>query len=290
MYYEQESAIDGSDMNRLERRLCVRSTEEKAALAFVLDEFFEKEESLYFNNRCESEIKKYQDKLETAIKAGKASAEARRKKATKKQRKPIETATEDEQEGNGSATPVVSDVEQDSNDRSTTVQPTNNHEPRTKNQLNNSLSNAQGEYSVIDSIQDWQQPELSEVNEIILIGAPPVPALSSQQYKNFVREFKNYYAEKEIEGSYIKTEGRRKDMLCNWIKRDYQKNVRTNSWGNSNANNQPASNNGQQSVKQSSADAYAAKLAEQRKQRNQTANAAATGCNRANIYDMEAPV
>lgn len=41
MYYEKESAIDGTDMPTLERRLIVRSTEEQAALVSVLNEFFE---------------------------------------------------------------------------------------------------------------------------------------------------------------------------------------------------------------------------------------------------------
>src|SRR5690606_35557529 len=87
MYYEQESAIDGTDLDKLQRRLNVRSTDEQTALDFVLTEYFENQDGFYFNNRCEQEIKKYQDKLENAIKAGKASAEARRKKSTKKQRK-----------------------------------------------------------------------------------------------------------------------------------------------------------------------------------------------------------
>ena len=59
----------------------------------------------------------------------------------------------------------------------------------------------------------------------------------------------------------------------------------TNYQGNQNANHQSA-NHGNQ-PKQSSADIYAAKLAEQRRQRDQAANTAATGSNRANVYDME---
>lgn len=59
----------------------------------------------------------------------------------------------------------------------------------------------------------------------------------------------------------------------------------TNYQGNNHAAHQPA--NSQHQPKQSSADIYAAKLAEQRRQRDEAANAAATGCDRANIYDME---
>lgn len=123
MYYEKESAIDGTDMPTLERRLIVRSTEEQAALVSVLNEFFENQGGFYFNNRCESEIKKYQDKLETAIKAGKASAEARRKKARKKQRlEPDDTSSIAELNVRST------DVKQTLNDGAT------NQEPRTINQ------------------------------------------------------------------------------------------------------------------------------------------------------------
>ncbi|WP_201595364.1 hypothetical protein [Psychrobacter vallis] len=66
-------------------------------------------------------------------------------------------------------------------------------------------------------------------------------------------------------------------------------NQPTNTFqGNTNANNQPA--NSQHQPKQSQADIYAAKLNEQRRQRDQRADATATGCDRANVYDMEATV
>ncbi len=127
MYYEQESAIDGTDMSTLERRLVIRSTEEQQALAFVLKEFFENQDEFYFNNRCESEIKKYQDKLEGAIKAGKASAEARRKKARKKQRlEPDDTSSIAELNVRST------DVKQTLNDGATNQEPlTINQEPLT---------------------------------------------------------------------------------------------------------------------------------------------------------------
>ena len=125
MYYEQESAIDGTDLDKLQRRLNVRSTDEQTALDFVLTEYFENQDGFYFNNRCEQEIKKYQDKLENAIKAGKASAEARRKKSTKKQRKGVDS--------NGVQSNST-DVQRTFNDGSTNVQPTKNQEPRTSNQ------------------------------------------------------------------------------------------------------------------------------------------------------------
>ena len=217
MYYEQESAIDASDLTKLQRRLLIRSTDEKQALEFVLDEFFEKQDDFYFNNRCESEIKKYQDKLETAIKAGKASAESRRKKASKKLRKDVgNKGVEDE--SNERST----DVEQTFNEDTQNVEPTNNHEPLTNNHKPNiNNNNSASDFSVIDSIADWIHPELTEINAMLMKGAPPVPTISQADYDHQLVKFKNYYAEKEIEGSYVRLEGRRKDILTEWIKRDY---------------------------------------------------------------------
>lgn len=217
MYYEQESAIDASDLTKLQRRLLIRSTDEKQALEFVLDEFFEKQDDFYFNNRCESEIKQYQDKLETAIKAGKASGEARRKKANKKQRKDLDNKGVD-----GDINDRSTDVQQTLNENTQNVEPTNNHEPRTINQEpKNSNNNSASDFSVIDSIADWVHPELTEINAMLMLGAPPVPAISQADYDYQLKKFKNYYAEEEQKGSYIRTEGRRKDVLTDWIKRDY---------------------------------------------------------------------
>lgn len=92
---------------------------------------------------------------------------------------------------------------------------TNNHKPNINN--NNSAS----DFSVIDSIADWIHPELTEINAMLMKGAPPVPAISQADYDHQLVKFKNYYAEKEIEGSYVRLEGRRKDILTEWIKRDY---------------------------------------------------------------------
>jgi uncharacterized protein YdaU (DUF1376 family) len=60
---------------------------------YVLSKFFESTESGWINKRCDEEIAKYHEKQEQAVRAGKASAQAR------------------------------------FNKRSTTVQPTNNQEP-----------------------------------------------------------------------------------------------------------------------------------------------------------------
>ena len=76
-----------------------------------------------------------------------------------------------------------------------------------------------------------------------------------------------------------------KGFNADWYLNAQPKPQQTNYQGNNHANHQPANHSNQ--PKQSSADIYAAKLAEQRRQRDQAANAVATGCNRANVYDME---
>ena len=74
----------------------------------------------------------------------------------------------------------------------------------------------------------------------------------------------------------------KEEWYFNHIKNDQPQ--QTNYQGNNHAINQSA--NTQHQPKQSSADIYAAKLAEQRRQR-EAANTTATGCDRANVYDME---
>ena len=73
---------------------------------YILGKFFPKVGDDWVNDRCKREVDLYQSKKITASKAGKASAEARKTKAS----------------------------EQTFNDRSTTVQPNNKQELRTKNQ------------------------------------------------------------------------------------------------------------------------------------------------------------
>ncbi|MFK3999833.1 replication protein [Psychrobacter namhaensis] len=73
-----------------------------------------------------------------------------------------------------------------------------------------------------------------------------------------------------------------KGFNADWYLNAQPKPQQTNYQGNNNANHQSANSQ----PKQSGADIYAAKLAEQRRQR-EAANATATGSDRANVYDME---
>lgn len=70
----------------------------------------------------------------------------------------------------------------------------------------------------------------------------------------------------------------------------FERNRKQQSNNQVNGNERHNTANHSNQPKQSSADAYAAKYAEQRRQRDEAANTAATGCDRGYVYDMEAPI
>ena len=102
-YYLDEKPLT-LDEEKLFRLISARSEDEKQATRNVLHDFFTKTKDGYVKNRCHREIEFYQERLDIASKAGKASA--------------LKRATTVQHEGN---------------DRSTTVQLTNNQEPITNN-------------------------------------------------------------------------------------------------------------------------------------------------------------
>ena len=96
MYYDTEQKIS-TDTEWVARRIRMDVT----VVESVLVDMFQEDEDGWFHSRCEREIEAFKGKLETASKAGKASAA---KRAAEK-----------------------------INARPTTVQPTNNHKPLTNN-------------------------------------------------------------------------------------------------------------------------------------------------------------
>ena len=102
LYYLSEQPISGSldDISR-----DIGMMDHINEIEYILKKFFILEESCWIQCRVEKEIKQYQSRIDNASKAGKASAKARRSKAS----------------------------EQTFNDRSTTVQPNINQEPITNN-------------------------------------------------------------------------------------------------------------------------------------------------------------
>ena len=74
----------------------------------------------------------------------------------------------------------------------------------------------------ITSIQDWVQPNLTEINEMLKLGQSVTTNITQSQYDYQLSKFKNFHIEQELSGSIIKTEARRKDLLAEWIERDCQ--------------------------------------------------------------------
>lgn len=79
MCYDTESPLDGTDLERLQRRLLCYSDTEKAALDFILNEFFEEEGGLYMNSRCDREIAIYKARDKVAAKKQEAANERKRR-------------------------------------------------------------------------------------------------------------------------------------------------------------------------------------------------------------------
>jgi uncharacterized protein YdaU (DUF1376 family) len=102
IYYDTEEPIPNS-LTELSMRVNARGKED--LIKGLLDLFFISSTEGWHHKRCDKEIEHYRQQLEFASKAGKASAAKRALNKT------------------------LSDVKQESNDRSTTVQPTNNQEP-----------------------------------------------------------------------------------------------------------------------------------------------------------------
>jgi len=98
LYYLHERPFNGcsTDVAR-----DIGMIEYQKEVDYILGKFFPKDGDLWVNNRADREIKTYQGKKKSASKAGKASAEARKSKAS----------------------------ERPFNDRSTTVQPNIKHKP-----------------------------------------------------------------------------------------------------------------------------------------------------------------
>ena len=115
LYYSSEKPLP-SDFETLFRRLMAVSDEKKSALKYVVSEFFYLDDGDFRNKRCDEEIAKYHSKNASQSIAGKASAEARRKKAEAKKEQTLnECATVVEQTLNECATnkePITKNKEQ----------------------------------------------------------------------------------------------------------------------------------------------------------------------------------
>jgi uncharacterized protein YdaU (DUF1376 family) len=82
IYYDTEKPLQ-ADLGRLARRVIAVSDEELQALEFVLSEFFILDGDVYRQERCDREIEEFHTKVNKKIEAGRASARARSKAASK---------------------------------------------------------------------------------------------------------------------------------------------------------------------------------------------------------------
>ena len=81
LYYDTEQPLPADDFERLARLVLANSGDEKAALRYVLGAFFTLTGDVYSHDYCDEQIEKYKETTTQKARAGKASAEARRKKA-----------------------------------------------------------------------------------------------------------------------------------------------------------------------------------------------------------------
>ena len=118
LYYDTENALT-SNVQKLQRLVIAQNEQEKEALNYVLDEFFELTGDVYTHSFCDEVIAAYKNNASQKAAAGKASAEARRKKAE---------ALKAEREG--ALEQNSTDVEQTLNECATNQKPeTRNHKP-----------------------------------------------------------------------------------------------------------------------------------------------------------------
>ena len=80
LYYDNEQPLPAVDFDRLARRVLANTENEKSALQFVLDEFFILTGEVYTHTYCDEQIEKYHASTSAKAAAGKASAQARKKK------------------------------------------------------------------------------------------------------------------------------------------------------------------------------------------------------------------
>jgi uncharacterized protein YdaU (DUF1376 family) len=140
-YYLSERPLN-SGLAAVARQIGLK--EHEAEVHEVLQEFFKLTEDGWINTRADKEISHFKGKIEQASRAGKASAERR------------------------------------SNSRSTDVQPTNNNEPITNNQLNTNICPPAGEHA--SKIPDCKH------TEVISLYHQHLPTLRKVEVWNAARQ------------------------------------------------------------------------------------------------------
>ena len=141
LYYDTEKPLPN---NLFELGMKTATRDNQIVLEGLLEMFFvlDEENKCWHHNRCDKEIEHYKQQLTTASKAGKASA---LKRAMNKN---------------------PTSVQQALNERSTEVQPTNNQQPITNNQVkeNKRGSRLSQDFCLPNEWNSWARNERPELN------------------------------------------------------------------------------------------------------------------------------
>lgn len=214
-YYSNEKPLP-SDKAKIYRFLRATTKKLQTAVNNILDDFFTEESDGFHQSRCDSEIEEYKSKQAKAVEAGKASAEARRKS------NPIKISVE--QDSNDISADVQQANKQESNARSTPVQPTNNHKPITINQDKNNNTTTAGEKNFqvepqpTFDIKNWQAPQYDEFLSVLAENNIYLK-LSHDNYLTEVEKFKSYNANQVAQGkSPLLDENYRMAKFIDWFR------------------------------------------------------------------------
>ena len=149
LYYDTENALT-SDVQKLQRLVIAQNEQEKEALNYVLDEFFELTGDVYTHTFCDEVIEDYKSNTSKKAAAGRASAEARRLKAEALKA-----------ERGGVIKQDLTHVEQPLNKCATNQKPeTINHKPNTTTTKDHSVWNWNPKQQILDQlIEQFQVPK-----------------------------------------------------------------------------------------------------------------------------------
>lgn len=227
MYYDTEQPLP-LDLNILCRKVMARTADEREAVQVILDEFFTKTESGYYNSRCDDVVQKFHNNQSAKSIAGKASA-AKREQERKKRLDALNGIKSDD---DVALPPVCADdqqnstaVEQPLESVPTEVQPTatnqkpitSNQKPVTKNQepAFHSLSHSGGvaensEYKAL-LVSEWNA-NILVINELMVkFGYEPVV---QDRFEHVLAKFKHRKAGKS--GTVTEWEV----DFCNWLHKE----------------------------------------------------------------------
>ena len=176
LYYQTEHPIKADELNKLYRKLSIKSEDHQKIVKDLLDEFCELNDGYYHWHKIDSDVAKYKQNIQHKSAAGKKSAEKKKKNSMK---------TEDTM--NTSSTGV------------------HNQEPITEKQqpinqknINQKLLNNRSEpaltletLSLEDLLKLWS-PELEEVNQYL--KASHLSNLSLEEFDRNRSNFLSYYS------------------------------------------------------------------------------------------------